>query len=40
MASACTYQFDTAVYKGAVAFPTQLFINGEFVDPINKGTIE
>jgi hypothetical protein len=40
MASTCTYQFDTAVYKGAVTFPTQLFINGEFVDPVNKGTIE
>ncbi|KAG1750725.1 putative 1-pyrroline-5-carboxylate dehydrogenase [Suillus lakei] len=40
MASTCTYQFDTPVYKGAVTFPTQLFINGEFVDPLNKGTID
>ncbi|KAG2110925.1 putative 1-pyrroline-5-carboxylate dehydrogenase [Suillus discolor] len=38
--STYTYQFDTAVYKGAVTFPTQLFINGEFVDPVNKGTID
>ncbi|KAG0705724.1 putative 1-pyrroline-5-carboxylate dehydrogenase [Suillus ampliporus] len=40
MTSTFTYQFDTPVFKGAVAFPTQLFINGEFVDPINKGTID
>lgn len=40
MVSTCTYQFDTPVYKGAVTFPTQLFIDGEFVDPVNKGTIE
>ncbi|KAG1851609.1 putative 1-pyrroline-5-carboxylate dehydrogenase [Suillus subalutaceus] len=40
MASTCTYQFDTTIYKGAVTFPTQLFINGEFVDPVNKGTID
>lgn len=38
--STYTYQFDTAVYKGAVTFPTQLFINGEFVNPVNKGTID
>jgi len=35
-----THQFDTQVYKGAVTFPTQLFINGAYVDPLNKGTIE
>jgi len=40
MSSTFTYQFDTPVYNGAVTFPTQLFINGEFVDPIHKGTID
>lgn len=40
MASTFTHQFDTPVYTGAVTFPTQLFINGEFVDPFNKGMIE
>ncbi|KAG1747147.1 putative 1-pyrroline-5-carboxylate dehydrogenase [Suillus paluster] len=40
MASTLTHQFDTPVYKGAVTFPTQLFINGEFVDPLDKGTID
>jgi aldehyde dehydrogenase (NAD+) len=40
MASAFTHQFDTLVYKGTVTFPTQLFINGEFADPLKKGTVE
>ena len=40
MAFTFTHQFDTPIYKGAVTFPTQLFINGEFVDPLHGGSIE
>ncbi|KAJ8589538.1 putative 1-pyrroline-5-carboxylate dehydrogenase [Rhizopogon salebrosus TDB-379] len=40
MASTFTHQFDTLVYKGTVTFPTQLFINGEFADPLKKGTVD
>ncbi|KAF5309762.1 hypothetical protein D9611_013578 [Ephemerocybe angulata] len=31
-----TYNFDTAVYKGAVTINTGLFIGGEWVDPIEE----
>lgn len=35
-----TYQFDTALYKGSVSVNTGLYINGQWVDPVEKGTIE
>lgn len=35
-----THQFDTALYKGSVTVNTGLFIGGQFVDPIDKETIE
>ncbi|KAJ3555174.1 hypothetical protein NM688_g2722 [Phlebia brevispora] len=35
-----TYEFDTPVYKGKSSFPTGLFINGQFVDGIDGGTID
>ncbi|KAK7040691.1 hypothetical protein VNI00_009597 [Paramarasmius palmivorus] len=31
-------QLDTSLYKGTVSAPTRLFINGEFVDPVDGGT--
>lgn len=40
MPSTFTYQFDTPTYKGTSTVPTGLFINGKFVEPIEKGTIE
>lgn len=33
-------KFDTALYKGEVSVNTGLFINGEFVDAVDKETIE
>lgn len=38
--SSFTYQFDTPTYKGTSTVPTGLFINGKFVEPLQKGTIE
>ena len=35
-----THQFDTPLYKGTATVNTGLFINGEFVDPVEGGTIE
>ena len=35
-----THKFDTAVYKGEVTINTGLFINGQFVDPVDGETIE
>ncbi|KAL6303078.1 aldehyde dehydrogenase domain-containing protein [Sparassis latifolia] len=35
-----TYQFDTAAYKGTVTVPLGLYINDEFVDPVEGGTID
>ncbi|KAH7907708.1 putative 1-pyrroline-5-carboxylate dehydrogenase [Hygrophoropsis aurantiaca] len=40
MSSTFTYQFDTATYKGFSTLNTGLFIDGEFVDPVEKGTID
>lgn len=40
MPSTYTHQFDTPAYKATVTFDTGLFINGEFVQPVDKGTIE
>ena len=40
MPSVFTRQFDTPLYKGSVSVNTGLFINGQFVDPIDKETIE
>ena len=35
-----TYEFNTPSFKGKVDFPTGVFLNGEFVDGSEKGTIE
>jgi len=35
-----TYKFDTELYKASVTFNTGLFIDGEFVDPVEGETIE
>ena len=35
-----TYTFDTELYKESVTFNTGLFIDGEFVDPVEAETIE
>ncbi|TFK61593.1 aldehyde dehydrogenase [Pluteus cervinus] len=35
-----THQFDTPTYKGTVSVNLGLFINGEFVDPVDHETIE
>jgi aldehyde dehydrogenase (NAD+) len=40
MSSTFTYHFDTPTYKGVATVPTGLFINGKFVEPVEKGTIE
>jgi hypothetical protein len=40
MSSTFTYHFDTPTYKGISTVPTNLFINGKFVEPVEKGTIE
>ncbi|KAG2087476.1 aldehyde dehydrogenase domain-containing protein [Suillus cothurnatus] len=40
MPSTFTKTFDTPTYKGTVTIPLGLYINGEFVDPVEGGTIE
>ncbi|KAF8068673.1 aldehyde dehydrogenase [Lyophyllum atratum] len=41
MSGTFTYTFDTPVYKGSSTINTGLFINGEWVKPVNeKGTID
>lgn len=35
-----THQIDSPVYSGPVTVNTGLFINGEFVDPVDKQTFE
>jgi aldehyde dehydrogenase (NAD+) len=35
-----THEFNSRVFKGKVTVPTGLFINGEFVDGSEKGTID
>ncbi len=40
MPSTFTYTFDTPLYKGKSTFNTGLFINGEFVDPVDDAKIE
>ncbi|KAH9949945.1 aldehyde dehydrogenase domain-containing protein [Amylocystis lapponica] len=40
MPSTFTHQFDTPAYKGTITVPLGLYINGEFVDPVEKGTID
>ncbi|KAF9261037.1 aldehyde dehydrogenase [Marasmius fiardii PR-910] len=37
MASTYTHHFDTPTYKASVALNTGLFINGQWVDPIDNG---
>lgn len=38
--SSFTYQFDTPSYKGTSTVSTGLFINGKFIEPVEKGTFE
>ncbi|KAI0812785.1 aldehyde dehydrogenase [Irpex lacteus] len=40
MASLYTHVFDTPVYKGTVSVNTGLFIDGKFVEPVHKQSIE
>ena len=40
MPSTLIRQFDSPLFKGTVTVNTGLFINGQFVDPINEETIE
>jgi hypothetical protein len=40
MTGTFTYEFDTPIYKGSATIPTGLFINGQFVDPVDAATIE
>ncbi|KAJ8081849.1 hypothetical protein PM082_007695 [Marasmius tenuissimus] len=40
MPTSFSYEFDTAVYKGKTSFPTGVFINNEFVDGADGGTID
>ncbi|EGO20009.1 putative 1-pyrroline-5-carboxylate dehydrogenase [Serpula lacrymans var. lacrymans S7.9] len=40
MPSTFTHHFNTAAYKGTVAVPLGLYINGEFVDPVENGTLD
>lgn len=40
MPAVFTQQLDTPSYQGTVTVNTGLFINGEFVDPVDKQTIE
>jgi aldehyde dehydrogenase (NAD+) len=40
MVGTYTHTFSTAAYKGEITVNTGLFINGQFVDPVEKGTIE
>ena len=35
-----THKFDTPVYKGTISVNTGLYINGQFVDPVEKDTLE
>lgn len=35
-----TYHFDSSTYKGVSTIHTGLFINGEFVDSVDKQTIK
>ncbi|KAF9461882.1 aldehyde dehydrogenase [Collybia nuda] len=40
MAKSYTHHFDTPLYKGTISINTRLFINGEWVDPVDKATID
>ncbi|KAF8622984.1 hypothetical protein AX15_006582 [Amanita polypyramis BW_CC] len=40
MSSTYTHHFDTALFKGDVTVNTGLFINGQWVNPVEAGTIE
>ena len=35
-----TYNFDTELYKGSITLNTGLFIDGEFVEPVEGEYIE
>ncbi|KXN86252.1 Aldehyde dehydrogenase [Leucoagaricus sp. SymC.cos] len=39
MPATYTHNFDTPVYKGSVTINTGLFINGKWVDPVEKGDL-
>lgn len=40
MPSTFTHNFDTPAFKGSTTLNTGLFINGQWVDPVDNGTIE
>lgn len=40
MPATYTHKFDTSVYKGDITINTGLFIDGKWVDPVEKGTID
>ena len=40
MPESFTHKFDTPAYKGTASINTGLFINGVFVDPVDKQTLE
>lgn len=40
MPGSWTHNFATGLYKGSVTVNTGLFINGQFVDPVDGETIE
>ncbi|KAF9563464.1 aldehyde dehydrogenase [Agrocybe pediades] len=40
MTGTFTYEFDTPAYKGTSTIHTGLFINGQWVDPVQGGTID
>ncbi|KDQ51384.1 hypothetical protein JAAARDRAFT_140360 [Jaapia argillacea MUCL 33604] len=40
MVGTFSYKFDTPTFKGTSTFPTGLFINGKFVDPVEDATID
>ncbi|KIL58093.1 hypothetical protein M378DRAFT_15832 [Amanita muscaria Koide BX008] len=40
MPSTYSHHFDTPVFKGAVTINTGLYINGQWVDPVEGDTID
>lgn len=40
MAGTYTHRFDTKSYKGTSTIHTGLFIDGKFVEPVERGTVE
>ena len=40
MSHTFTKQLETPVYKGTISVNTGLYINGQFVDPVERDTLE